>query len=203
MILSSTLGPKAVRASVDRRGPIFSGVTPQTETPNGCFGCDFNASKMAIGGQVDDQPKPDTLYNGHHQLNDEPTRSLPLDGDSMDLALGEQKQAVNGPIGSGSGWQAASRRAITDDAEGERRVDGTPRSLMGKMLGSGMLERQTEWSKERRRKAMIKQRCSTAIYLMSCLIARGLITKWAGSHHFRRLVLRIGLRCSFVHPVLE
>lgn len=131
---------------------------------------------MAIEGQVYDHSKLDTLCNEHRQQDFEPIRSLPLDGDDMDLALGEQKRAVNSSVETGRGWQAASRRAITDDAEGERRLDGTPRSLMGKMLESGMLERQTEWSKERRRKAIRKQRCIAAIYLMSCLIARGLMT---------------------------
>lgn len=205
IVLSSTPRPKAVHASDDRRGPIFSGVTPPTEPPDGCSGCDFNASKIAIEGHVGDHSKPDTLYNEHHQQNDEPTRSLPSDGDDMALALREQKRAMTGPVETGRGWQAASHRAITDDAEGERRVDGTPRSLMGKMLGSGMLERQTEWSKERRRKVIIQRRI-VAIDFMSCLIARGLIITREGSHHLGRLVLRIGLRCSgsaVVHPVLE
>lgn len=52
--------------------------------------------------------------------------------------------------------ETAGRHTILEEIDGDCRPDGIPRSLMGRMLGSGMLDRQREWAKERCRKVNIE-----------------------------------------------
>ena len=116
--------------------------------PTASAGYHFDFSKAVRGKRADSDSKSGSLHHPTHQQEDGPTRS------SDDEERGNLITVERNHAGDGTAEPDVSRLTTLGVIKGERRVGGTPRSLMGRMLGSGMLERQREWANERMRKVM-------------------------------------------------
>lgn len=102
-----------------------------------------HAKDATSNAQINFPPAPGTTRP--HKLA-EPGGGTPDLGPPVDSSSKEESPHSSSSRDFETGSPSASARAGSDGAENNRR------SLMGRMLGSGMLERQREWAKARNRK---------------------------------------------------